>query len=135
MNVLRKAAITLSLLLASSPVVLAQPVPTFNDVPEDYWAFSFIEQFAALGITSGCGGGDYCPEATVTSVEIISSVDGSFFGPVFSQATVGLADPNVDIVDNANFNYTMWVQMEDLTVVDPFTDSVAFRGCSIEMSR
>lgn len=79
MNVLSKAVITTSLLALSSHVALAQPVPTFNDVPEDYWAFSYIEQFAALGITSGCGNGKFCPEDTVTraqmSVFVIRAID------------------------------------------------------------
>ena len=38
----------------------------FNDVPLNYWAVHWIEQLAAEGITAGCGGGDYCPEAQVT---------------------------------------------------------------------
>jgi len=39
---------------------------TFLDVPTDYWAFSFVETLAANGITAGCGGGNYCPDAQVT---------------------------------------------------------------------
>jgi hypothetical protein len=42
----------------------------FGDVPPDYWAFSFIETFATNGITSGCGGGDYCPEDPVTRAQM-----------------------------------------------------------------
>jgi hypothetical protein len=41
-------------------------VPTFGDVPISYWAFPFIEDLAASGITSGCGAGNYCPESSVT---------------------------------------------------------------------
>jgi len=37
-----------------------------NDVPEDYWAFRFIEIMADAGVTSGCGALAYCPEAAVT---------------------------------------------------------------------
>ena len=33
----------------------------FLDVPTDHWAAPWIEQLAAEGITSGCGGGNYCP--------------------------------------------------------------------------
>ena len=39
---------------------------TFNDVPTDYWAYNFIEILSNSGITSGCGGGNYCPNAEVT---------------------------------------------------------------------
>jgi hypothetical protein len=38
----------------------------FNDVDLGYWAVHWIEQLAAEGITAGCGGGDYCPDAKVT---------------------------------------------------------------------
>ncbi|HEX5838289.1 MAG TPA: putative glycoside hydrolase [Anaerolineales bacterium] len=38
----------------------------FSDVPADHWAASWIKQLAAEGITGGCGGGNYCPNATVT---------------------------------------------------------------------
>ncbi|MBL8063024.1 MAG: S-layer homology domain-containing protein, partial [Anaerolineales bacterium] len=39
---------------------------SFNDVPADYWAAAWIKQFAAEGITGGCGGGNYCPEGSLT---------------------------------------------------------------------
>ena len=38
----------------------------FGDVDLSYWAAAWIEQLAVEGITAGCGGGDYCPEAQVT---------------------------------------------------------------------
>jgi hypothetical protein len=40
--------------------------PTFNDVPVSDPAFQFIEALAASGITSGCGGGNYCPDNPLT---------------------------------------------------------------------
>jgi len=38
----------------------------FSDVPVSYWAAAWIEQLAAEGITSGCGGGRFCPDAPVS---------------------------------------------------------------------
>jgi predicted outer membrane repeat protein len=38
----------------------------FNDIPADYMFAKWIEQLAAEGITGGCGGGNYCPNASVT---------------------------------------------------------------------
>ena len=38
----------------------------FNDVPLGHWAFHWIEQLAAEGITAGCGNNNYCPNAEVT---------------------------------------------------------------------
>ena len=39
---------------------------TFNDVPTSDPAFQFIEALVASGITAGCGGGNYCPDALLT---------------------------------------------------------------------
>ncbi|MEP6995384.1 MAG: S-layer homology domain-containing protein, partial [Acidobacteriota bacterium] len=41
----------------------------FGDVPIDAFAASFIEQLYAEGITAGCGGGNYCPDSTVTRAQ------------------------------------------------------------------
>jgi len=38
----------------------------FNDVPPGRFAAAWIEKLAADGITAGCGGGNYCPDAEVT---------------------------------------------------------------------
>jgi hypothetical protein len=42
----------------------------FGDVPLGSFADAWIEQLAAEGITSGCGGGNYCPDANVTRAEM-----------------------------------------------------------------
>ncbi|MBL0346498.1 S-layer homology domain-containing protein [Candidatus Villigracilis affinis] len=42
----------------------------FGDVPLGSFADAWIEQLAAEGITSGCGGGNYCPNANVTRAEM-----------------------------------------------------------------
>jgi len=39
---------------------------TFGDVPTTHLFFQYIEALAASGITSGCGGGNYCPDSAVT---------------------------------------------------------------------
>jgi hypothetical protein len=43
---------------------------TFYDVPADHWAFAFIQQLVMDGITSGCGGNNYCPEVEVTRAQM-----------------------------------------------------------------
>lgn len=40
--------------------------PTFGDVPDSDPAWPFIEALAASGITAGCSGGNYCPDAPLT---------------------------------------------------------------------
>ena len=39
---------------------------SFTDVAADYWAYAFIETIFHHGITAGCGGELFCPEATIT---------------------------------------------------------------------
>jgi len=43
---------------------------SFNDVPTNFWAFQHIEALVDSGITSGCGGGSFCPNTTVTRAEM-----------------------------------------------------------------
>lgn len=42
----------------------------FRDVSKSHWAASWIEKLAADGVTTGCGGGNYCPENSVTRAEM-----------------------------------------------------------------
>ena len=55
----------------------------FSDVPTTHWAAAWIKQLAAEGITSGCGGGNYCPESAVTRDQMA----------VFLVRTFGLVAP------------------------------------------
>lgn len=47
-------------------VAPAPSVATFNDVPTSHPFFNEIQQLSKAGITSGCGGGAYCPDSAVT---------------------------------------------------------------------
>ena len=44
----------------------APGIATFNDVTTTNAQFRFVEALVVSGITSGCGGGDYCPDDPVT---------------------------------------------------------------------
>jgi hypothetical protein len=44
----------------------APATPTFGDVPTTDGAYAHIEALVSSGITSGCGGGNYCPNAKLT---------------------------------------------------------------------
>ena len=39
---------------------------TFNDVPTGHPFFQYVEALASSGITAGCGGGNFCPDAPLT---------------------------------------------------------------------
>ena len=56
-------AVTLSYRLQVSPPPAAA---TFADVPVGHSQRPFIEALVAAGITGGCGGGNYCPDAPLT---------------------------------------------------------------------
>lgn len=68
-----RAEMAVFLLVAEHGSDWVPPSPTgaiFGDVPADHWAGAFIEALAAEGITSGCGGGDYCPDEPVSRAEM-----------------------------------------------------------------
>jgi uncharacterized protein (DUF1800 family) len=46
----------------------------FADVPPDNPFYAFIEEMAVRGITLGCGGGNYCPSATVTREQMAAFI-------------------------------------------------------------
>ncbi len=61
----------LSVLVSYKLQVSPKPaVATFADVPLSYWASQHIEALAASGITTGCGGGNYCPESPITRAQM-----------------------------------------------------------------
>jgi hypothetical protein len=45
-------------------------VGIFADVPPGSFGANFIEQLAADGVTRGCGGGNYCPDSSVTRAQM-----------------------------------------------------------------
>jgi hypothetical protein len=71
----------------------------FGDVPLSHPFAAWIERLAALGITSGCGGGNYCPNASVTrgqmAVFLLRAKHGPAYQPpaatgtMFGDVTVG----------------------------------------------
>jgi parallel beta-helix repeat protein len=52
----------------------------FNDVPTGFWAEDYIEAIACHNITTGCGGGNYCPGNPVTRGQmatfIVRAIEG-----------------------------------------------------------
>lgn len=45
-------------------------VASFDDVPTNHWAFQYVEALAHSGITAGCGGDNYCPDANVSRAQM-----------------------------------------------------------------
>jgi hypothetical protein len=67
-----------------SPPACAPP-NTFNDVPETSAFCRWIEELGRRGVTSGCGGGNYCPADPVTREQMAVFLTGTFgltlYGP------------------------------------------------------
>ncbi len=64
----------------------------FGDVPASYLFHGAIEKVFRAGITTGCGGGNYCPESPVTrdgmAVFILRGKNGAAFQPPAASGTV-----------------------------------------------
>jgi ELWxxDGT repeat protein len=69
-NLLTRAEMAVLLTLARHETPPPATGTRFTDVPADYWAARFIEQLAADGVTSGCGGGNFCPDQPITRGEM-----------------------------------------------------------------
>jgi hypothetical protein len=62
----------------------APAVATFGDVPVGHPQRQYIEALVASGITAGCGGGNYCPDAPLTRGQMavfLSKALGLHFAP------------------------------------------------------
>ncbi len=72
----------------------------FSDVSNDYWAAGWIKQLAAEGITSGCGNGNFCPDAIVTrdqmAVFLLKAKNGNSYVPPAVGVNTGFNDVAID---------------------------------------
>ncbi|MCI8478875.1 MAG: hypothetical protein HFE97_11200 [Oscillospiraceae bacterium] len=53
----------------------------FSDVPENHWAYSYIDRANSASWVKGIGGGIYAPDRTLTAVEFLTMVTNAFFRP------------------------------------------------------
>jgi hypothetical protein len=64
----------------------------FLDVPASNPFAPWIEEVASLGVTSGCGGGNYCPGAPVTraqmAVFLLKTLEGAGYTPPPATGTI-----------------------------------------------
>jgi hypothetical protein len=44
--------------------------PHFSDVSQNDFGFAWIQKLQELGITTGCGGGNYCPDSPITRAQV-----------------------------------------------------------------
>lgn len=74
-------------------------VAPFDDIPLDYWAVDWIAQLKNEGITSGCGGGNYCPGAPVTRAQMAVFLLRTKYGANYMPPDV-TDDPFTDVPMN-----------------------------------
>jgi hypothetical protein len=60
----------------------ASPFPYFNDVPPGSFGFAQIQQLFELGITTGCGGGNFCPDGLLTRAQMAILIIRARYGAV-----------------------------------------------------
>ena len=76
----------------SSYIPPAATGTVFTDVPLGTFAADWIEQLASEGVTAGCGGGNYCPDATITRAQmaifLLRGEHGSSYAPPAATGTV-----------------------------------------------
>jgi hypothetical protein len=53
-------------------------VAPFQDVPPSVWSCRYIKRLAEIGVTQGCGNGNYCPYATVTREQMAAFLARAF---------------------------------------------------------
>ena len=80
-----RAQMAVFLLRAKYGSAYSPPAATgtvFADVPSNGFAAAFIEQLVSEGITSGCGGGNYCPNSSVTRAQMAVFLQRTFNLPL-----------------------------------------------------
>jgi hypothetical protein len=81
-NLVTRAEMAVFLLRSKHGSDYTPPAATgiFDDVPVDYWAADWIEQFYNDGITSGCSQNPllYCPDSSVTRAQMAAFIARTF---------------------------------------------------------
>ena len=70
------AVLSICLILGLSlPVgAVSSNIPTFTDVPESHWSYSFVERAAENGWVAGVGNNQFAPDKTLTFAEFYTMV-------------------------------------------------------------
>lgn len=77
-NPITRAEFTKILIKALKIELLAAASPTFSDVPQDHWAFPYVETAAENGIVKGIGEGLFASERNITRAEIATMIARAF---------------------------------------------------------
>jgi hypothetical protein len=81
--------------------------PVFNDVPLGSFGFQWIQKMYELGITTGCGNGDFCPNSNVTRAQMAIFIIRMRYGAMFTFDFP--ATPYFTDVTSTTFGFS-WIQ-------------------------
>jgi subtilisin family serine protease len=82
--------------------------PPFNDVPVSSPFCPWIQELAQRGVTSGCGGGNYCPQTVVTRAQMAVFLLATLEGPGFAPPPCLTSTPFADV--SAASPFCPWIQ-------------------------
>jgi hypothetical protein len=94
------------LLLAKEPAGYAPPPCTtapFNDVPTSSPLCPWIKELAHRGVTTGCGGGNFCPDTIVTRDQMAVFLLSTLEGPGYAPAPCLASSPFIDVSPSSPF--------------------------------
>jgi len=94
------------------------PTPHFTDVPDDHWAFKYVQKMYDEGITTGYPDGTYRPSQNVTRGQMAAFIIKGLFGDTFSYT---LAPYFTDVPDSHVF-FKYIQKMYDEGITTGYTD-------------
>lgn len=80
MKKLLSALLALTAGLCLTVPALAAEAPAFSDVPEDHWAYSYVQRAALAGVVNGTSGGQFSPDKPLTLAEFTAMVLRGVYG-------------------------------------------------------
>ncbi len=105
----------------------------FNDVPASHWACGYIEEFANLNITSGCGGGNFCPEDNVTRAQMAVFLVKGLEETLYDQLDGSGSGLDADLLDGRDSGYYLdWNNFVSVPadLLDGDNDTLAGLSCA-----
>ncbi len=105
----------------------------FNDVPDSHWACGYIEEFANLNITSGCGGGNFCPEDNVTRAQMAVFLVKGLEETLYAQLDGPGSGLDADLLDGQDSSYYLdWNNFMSIPadLLDGDDDTLAGLSCA-----
>jgi hypothetical protein len=96
----------------------------FNDVPVTHPLAAWIKQLAVEGITSGCGGGNYCPNAGVTRAHMAVFLLRAKYGSSYMPPPVGTSTGFIDV--SVSHPLARWIKQLAAEGITSGCDSVNY---------